>query len=141
MDAVFLALAGAILLYFWSRRRKEVLPLPPGPKPFPIVGNVRDLPTKELWLAVTKMAQEFGEPFPILCNTCRPEGSAGSVFYLNVMGQGLVFLNTSEAAVDLLEKRGSIYSDRLHYVMASELCVETCLACCRVFNSLKIGVV
>lgn len=45
----------------------------------------------------------------------------GSVVYLHVFGQGLVFLNTSEAAVDLLEKRGAIYSDKPALVMAGEL--------------------
>ena len=45
----------------------------------------------------------------------------GSVCYLNIMGQSFVFLNTYEAAVDLLEKRGSIYSDRMQYVMATDL--------------------
>jgi hypothetical protein len=51
------------------------------------------------------------------------EHLAGNVCYLNVMGQSIMFLNTYEAAVDLLEKRGSIYSDRMQYVMANELCV------------------
>jgi hypothetical protein len=40
------------------------------------------------------------------------------------MGQGLIFLNTYEAAVDLLEKRGAVYSDRSKYVMAGELYVH-----------------
>lgn len=41
--------------------------------------------------------------------------------YLHVFGQGLVFLNSYEAAVDLLEKKGSIYSDKPSLVMAGEL--------------------
>jgi hypothetical protein len=35
----------------------------------------------------------------------------------------LVFLNTPEAALDLLEKKGSIYSDKPGLVMAGELSV------------------
>lgn len=40
--------------------------------------------------------------------------------YLEVFGQPIVMLN-SQAALDLLEKRGSIYSDRPHMAMASDL--------------------
>jgi hypothetical protein len=47
--------------------------------------------------------------------------------YLHVLGQGLVFLNSPEAAVDLLDKRGSIYSDKPSLVMAGELCVGSSL--------------
>lgn len=45
----------------------------------------------------------------------------GSVTYLHVLGQGLVFLNTSEAAFDLLERKGSTYSDKPYLVMVCEL--------------------
>lgn len=39
-----------------------------------------------------------------------------------MFGQGLLFVNSYEAAVDLLEKRGAIYSDKPKMVMAGELC-------------------
>jgi hypothetical protein len=41
--------------------------------------------------------------------------------YLHVLGIGLVFLNSPEAATDLLDKRGGIYSDKPALVMAGEL--------------------
>ncbi|EED77015.1 predicted protein, partial [Postia placenta Mad-698-R] len=44
------------------------------------------------------------------------------VVYLHVFGQGLVFLNDYDAAVDLLEKRGAIYSDKPGLIMAGDLC-------------------
>ena len=47
----------------------------------------------------------------------------GDVVYLHLVGQGLVFLNSPEAAFDLLDKRGSIYSDKPSLVMTGELCV------------------
>lgn len=47
----------------------------------------------------------------------------GDVVYLHVFGQGLLFLNTYDAAIDLLEKKGSIYSDKPALVMAGELYV------------------
>lgn len=46
---------------------------------------------------------------------------AGELVYLNVFGQGILFVNTYEAAVDLLEKRGAIYSDKPKMTMAGEL--------------------
>ena len=36
----------------------------------------------------------------------------GDVVHVNAMGQHIVYLNTYEAACDLLEKRTSKYSDR-----------------------------
>ena len=38
---------------------------------------------------------------------------AGSdVIHVNMLGQPIIVLNSAEAATDLLDKRGSIYSDR-----------------------------
>jgi hypothetical protein len=42
---------------------------------------------------------------------------------MHILGLGLVFLNSPDAAFDLLDKRGSIYSDKPALVMAGELCV------------------
>ncbi|KAG9311257.1 cytochrome P450 [Chiua virens] len=73
--------------------------------PFPVIGNVADLTTKELWLTADKWAHRYGP-----------------VSYLHVFGQGLVFLNTPEVVFDLLDKRGAIYSDKPQLVMLGELC-------------------
>ncbi|KAI6135874.1 cytochrome P450 [Pisolithus croceorrhizus] len=78
---------------------------PPGPKPLPFVGNLRDLARKELWLRAETWKRVYGR-----------------ITYLHVCGLGVVFLNTPEAVFELLDKRGSIYSDRPHLVMANELC-------------------
>ncbi|KAL4063425.1 cytochrome P450 [Scleroderma citrinum] len=86
-------------------RPRFPLQYPPGPKPLPIFGNVRDLTTKELWLRAEKWAKEYGR-----------------ITYLHVFGKGLVFLNSPEAVFELLDKRSTIYSDRHHFVMANELC-------------------
>jgi hypothetical protein len=42
------------------------------------------------------------------------------VTYLHVLGQGLVFLS-GDALFELLDKRGSIYSDKPKLTMAGEL--------------------
>jgi hypothetical protein len=41
--------------------------------------------------------------------------------YVNAFGQPLVFLNDATVVSDLLEKRGSIYSDKPRMVMTGEL--------------------
>jgi hypothetical protein len=50
--------------------------------------------------------------------------TTGDVVYIHVFGQGLVFLNSFESATELLDKRGSIYSDKPRFVMCSELYVS-----------------
>lgn len=48
--------------------------------------------------------------------------SSGDVVYLEVFGSPIVMLN-NRAAMDLLDKRGSLYSDRPHFPMAADLYV------------------
>ena len=36
------------------------LPLPPGPTPWPLVGNVTDLTPRELWITAQKWSQQYG---------------------------------------------------------------------------------
>ena len=45
----------------------------------------------------------------------------GDVAYINVLGQHMVILNSSKAAVDLLDKRSATYSDRPILMMCGEL--------------------
>ncbi|EKM53298.1 uncharacterized protein PHACADRAFT_163592 [Phanerochaete carnosa HHB-10118-sp] len=106
MNTVIVGIFVALALYAWSRSAKsDKLPVPPGPKPVPILGNVLDLTAKELWLRATGWAKQYGD-----------------IVYIHLLGQGLVFCNTYEVAQDLLDKKGSIYSDKPHLVMAGELC-------------------
>ncbi|KAJ6460518.1 cytochrome P450 [Mycena sanguinolenta] len=45
----------------------------------------------------------------------------GSVVYLNIAGRPIIILNNAKAAADLLDRRGSIYSDRPENIVASEM--------------------
>ena len=44
--------------------------------------------------------------------------------YINVLGQGILVINSQRVAVDLLEKRSSIYSDRPTYISFGEFLTE-----------------
>ena len=46
---------------------------------------------------------------------------AGEITYLNVIGREMIILNSSKAAVDLLDKRSSIYSNRPVLLLAGEI--------------------
>ena len=45
----------------------------------------------------------------------------GEITYLNIFGRKMIILNSSKAAVDLLDKRSSIYSERRLSVLAGEI--------------------
>ncbi|KAI0777247.1 CyP450 monooxygenase [Trametes elegans] len=80
--------------------RKPSLPLPPGPRRLPIIGNALDIPT-----------QNAGARFRELNKT------HGDLVYLDAAGQPMLVLGSHEAAVELLEKRSTIYSDRVYSPM------------------------
>jgi cytochrome P450 len=93
----------AIAFLVYSRLTRP--PIPPGPNPLPIIGNILDLTPKELWLTAFKWARTYGP-----------------ITHIRIFNKSIVFLNTPEAVLDLLDKRGSLYSDKPHLVMAGELC-------------------
>jgi hypothetical protein len=54
---------------------------------------------------------------------CFADNTLGDIVYLETFGKGILILDSMEAVVDLLERRGSIYSSRPQVVM-SELYVS-----------------
>ena len=55
-----LAALCAILLLV-TRAPRKGLPLPPGPRPLPIIGNLADVPTKDGVTVFRDMNKKFGE--------------------------------------------------------------------------------
>lgn len=49
----------------------------------------------------------------------------GPVSSVTVLGQTIVIINDYESAVELLEKRSTIYSDRPSFVFCSEMSVSS----------------
>lgn len=65
---LFAALCGLSLLahkvaqiYANHRRNPARLPFPPGPKGYPIVGSLFDMPTSEQWRVYAEWAKIYGE--------------------------------------------------------------------------------
>ncbi len=75
--------------------RYRRLPLPPGPKGLPLIGNLWDVPVEYPWVTYARWSSTYGD-----------------VIYLDTPGNPTVVINSAQAAVDLLEKRSGNYSDR-----------------------------
>ncbi|KAF9029141.1 cytochrome P450 [Hymenopellis radicata] len=100
---------GLIILSAWILRRLATTRtrnvLPPGPKGYPIIGNLLDIPSAAEWIMTMQM---WGERW-------------GNLVSLSVFGTTIVFINSYSMAMDILEKKSSIYSDRPFVPMAMDL--------------------
>ncbi|RXW22001.1 hypothetical protein EST38_g3848 [Candolleomyces aberdarensis] len=101
----FAILAIGALLYGISRRRKPSLPLPPGPKGLPLVGNLFQVPSEFEWIKYHEWSTELKT----------------DILHLQIAGTHIIVLNNYEVAMDLLESRSSLYSGRPRLVMMIEL--------------------
>ncbi|RHZ66349.1 cytochrome P450 [Aspergillus thermomutatus] len=108
-SATFIAIVGLLIAVYIVTRRKSTssLSLPPGPKPLPIIGNVHQAPKSHGWRTYREWSKQYG---PIV--------------HVNMLGQPIIILSTSEVAHDLLAKRGAIFSDRPRLFLATELALK-----------------
>ncbi|EJD43158.1 cytochrome P450 [Auricularia subglabra TFB-10046 SS5] len=102
--AAFLLVAAVLRAYVSAQKYKARLP--PGPPETSILfGNVSNIPrSPEEWIQYQKLSQSYGP-----------------VMHLRLLNRHLIVLDTMQAAVDLLEKRGANYSDRARMPMLGEL--------------------
>ncbi|KIK87086.1 hypothetical protein PAXRUDRAFT_14451 [Paxillus rubicundulus Ve08.2h10] len=70
-------------------------PLPPGPKPIPFLGNVLELNTEAPYRTYAEWSKTYGD-----------------ILYTRILNQEIIVLNSEGAAVELLERRSTKYSDR-----------------------------
>ncbi|KAF5354016.1 hypothetical protein D9756_007051 [Leucocoprinus leucothites] len=80
------------------------LPLPPGPRGYPVIDNLLDFPTFKPWLVYAQWSKIYGD-----------------MIYFKVLGQPFLVLDSLEKTYDLFERRSSNYSDRTRLPMLNEL--------------------
>ena len=96
----FSALVLATSIWLVRRRRRLQFKLPPGPKGWPLIGNLLDMPSDYHWFTFSKWGKKYGP-----------------ITYLNVAGSPILIVNSHRVGLDLLEKRGQMYSGRPRSVM------------------------
>lgn len=95
------------LSYYYQKilhpnQTSPIKPLP-GPKGLPIIGNLLSIPRKTPWIKLTEWSREFGP-----------------IYRLNLGFTTLIVISSPAIAIELLEKRSSIYSSRPRHIMTSE---------------------
>ncbi|KAH0358314.1 putative cytochrome P450, partial [Aureobasidium melanogenum] len=96
---VVYVLLGVILtkaIYDWSRKRNN-LPLPPGPRGLPLLGNLTDLPTGSV---------------PEFQHWLKHKDAYGPISSVTVMGQTIILIHDAKVAHELLVERANIHSGR-----------------------------
>ncbi|KAJ7157971.1 cytochrome P450 [Mycena crocata] len=100
-DIVLAALAFS-LSGFLLRSRRSRRQLPPGPKGYPLIGNVFDMPTSHPW----KTFAEWGEQY-------------GGIMSVTLLRQPYIIINDPAIANEILDRRGNNYADRPTFEMAN----------------------
>ncbi|KAF9783497.1 cytochrome P450 [Thelephora terrestris] len=89
----------AFPVWYWSKKRsKNTLSYPPGPKAYPLIGNLLDFPLSvPFWEGLASLSKQYET----------------DVLRLKLPGMEMVVLNTSETISELLDQRSAIYSDKV----------------------------
>ncbi|KAJ6612835.1 cytochrome P450 [Mycena sp. CBHHK59/15] len=93
-----------IILISYRLRKKASPPLPPGPRGLPLVGNISDVPSNDYWVGFAELGNVWGD-----------------ISSLTIFGQTMVIVNSLSIAEDLLDVRGSNFSERPVIQMGGEL--------------------
>lgn len=83
-----------------NQRRK----LPPGPFPWPLVGNHFQIKLPRPWIYMSDLSKEYNSPMITIWHGHRPN----------------IICNDAWTVTDLLDKRANIYSSRPHMVMLGD---------------------
>ncbi|KAG0702304.1 cytochrome P450 [Suillus ampliporus] len=84
--------------------RKNPAPYPPGPLGWPLIKNLTDMPYIKPWLTFAEWGKRYGD-----------------ISHIEVLGQHIIVVNSVKTAIDMLDKKSTVYSDRPVLPMAGEL--------------------
>ncbi|KAF8903096.1 cytochrome P450 [Gymnopilus junonius] len=79
----------------WVDSSTRDIHYPPGPPAGSFLGKASIFPTSRPWLTYVEWGKKYGD-----------------ILHLNIYGQHIIVLNAVEDAVELLERRSGLYSDR-----------------------------
>ncbi|KAG1855193.1 cytochrome P450 [Suillus subalutaceus] len=101
-----LCLTGVGLYYLVKQVviKKNPAPYPPGPRGWPLIGNVLDMPRIKPWLTFTEWGQKYGD-----------------ITHIEVLGRHIIVLNSVKTALEMMDSKSTLYSDRPVLPMAGEL--------------------
>ena len=60
IDCLAVSLFLHLFVTFRDHWRRRGLPYPPGPPPFPVIGNLLDVPKRSAWVAYQTMSEKYG---------------------------------------------------------------------------------
>ena len=119
---VVAAVFGVVLVKKIFTKRSGTLP--PGPSKLPILENLLDMPTSHEWITFAEWGKKWGMELhveiPFKCSSLTSV-LLGPMTTVSVFGQPMIVVNSAQTAMDMLDKKSAIYSDRPVMPMGGEL--------------------
>jgi len=104
LPALIAVLCATGLLFYLRRRGRSATSFPPGPPGLPIVGNLLRVPLKHPWIQFRETQETYGD-----------------MTYYHGLGNSILVVNSYEAMLDLLVKKGNLYCSRPYFIVTCEL--------------------
>ncbi|KAK0479579.1 hypothetical protein IW261DRAFT_1419672 [Armillaria novae-zelandiae] len=101
---VVISVASLVFAYRLLYQTCRNTPFPPGPKGLPFIRNILDVPSEKEWLTFARWSEKYGD-----------------IMSVSVLGRRMVVINSVQTAIDILDKKGAIYSNRPMVAMSGGL--------------------